>query len=58
MYVIKTRKWFGSNINTHVTFFDRNLVFKLNCFNVAFPLCQGTSVCGKQLQKGLLLVFL
>jgi hypothetical protein len=23
----KTRKWLGSNSNSHVTFFDKNLVF-------------------------------
>jgi hypothetical protein len=26
--VEKTRKWLGSNSNSHVTFFDKNLVFK------------------------------
>ena len=40
MYVTKTRKWTGCNSKSHVTLFDINLVFKLNCFNVAFPLGQ------------------
>ena len=36
----KPRKWLNCNSNTHVTFFDKNLIFKVNCLKMEFPLCQ------------------
>jgi hypothetical protein len=58
MNVSKTTKWLGCNSNSHVTFSDKKIEFKLNCFNVAFPMCQRNFGVQKALQTGLLLVFM
>ena len=40
MYVTKARKWLGCKFQLTCKFLIKVLFFKLNCFNVAFPLRQ------------------